>query len=646
MKTLVRASVTALLVVAIVGLPLFPRLEPGEMQVSRVTVPLALAADGDTDGAWVSAPIEDDATVVGLTWDDPEDAPQGAEIRVQVEGEWQEWEDVEVDDEHAPDPDTPEENGDRGGTAPIIVEGADAVQFRLEGQDAPDEVVAEVIDVEDPDGRLRVEGGASEADAAPGRPTIKARSSWGGDSCVTRKAADIDYVDRVQLMFVHHTASTSSYSSSSVPGIIRGICSYHVNGRGWDDIGYNALVDRYGRVWEGRAGGIDKGVQGAHTGGFNSYSTGVAMIGNHESSGAPTSAAQDALRTYAAWKLDVHNVDPRGRVTVESKGSSKWSAGRQVTFDAMAGHRDASSTSCPGRSCYALLGEFMLRVDRTGGTKIYGGWPRDRYAVDRGASWSQTVVDLEFNEKARWTTAILDDTGRTVWKTSGTGTAATVVWDGRTSGGTRAASGNYTVQTVARGTNGTGTASPADYPLSLGRLGNFTDVPSDHRFHDEIKWLAKSKITRGCNSPSYTDFCPNDDVSRGQMAVFLAKALELPAAPHAGFRDVPRDHRFADAISRIAAAGITTGCGNGRFCPNDDVKRQQMAVFLTEGWNLTDARHRGFVDVPDGSTFDLAIRRLAKAGITVGCKGTRDRFCPGDSVTRGQMAAFIWRAEK
>jgi hypothetical protein len=172
-----------------------------------------------------------------------------------------------------------------------------------------------------------------------------------------------------------------------------------------------------------------------------------------------------------------------------------------------------------------------------------------------------------------------------------------------------------------------------------------TDIESSV-FARDIVWMQWKGITRGCNPPANDRFCPGSTVTRGAMAAFLSRALGLPAAPSAGFTDT-RGHIFEKDIDRLAAAGITRGCNppaNDRFCPNDPVSRGQMGAFLSRALKLPDAPSAGFVDTR-GHLFERDIDRLAAAGITRGCNPpTNDRFCPGDPVTRGAMAAFIRRA--
>ena len=176
---------------------------------------------------------------------------------------------------------------------------------------------------------------------------------------------------------------------------------------------------------------------------------------------------------------------------------------------------------------------------------------------------------------------------------------------------------------------------PAQSPAGTGGLP-FADI-SGSAFVSEIIWLADSGITRGCTS---TLFCPRDPVTRGQMASFLARALQLPAASTDWFTD-DDGLSHEDNINRLAEAGITTGCSETTFCPHDPVTRGEMASFLARALQLPEATADWFTD-DDGVSHEDNINRLAEAGITSGCAATR--FCPAGIVIRQQMAAFLERA--
>jgi hypothetical protein len=184
-------------------------------------------------------------------------------------------------------------------------------------------------------------------------------------------------------------------------------------------------------------------------------------------------------------------------------------------------------------------------------------------------------------------------------------------------------------------------------PILLDYVGRFMDDETS-TFVANIESIAGAGVTRGCNPPYNDRFCPDAKVTRGQMAAFLVRALGLTEHTHPGFTDVPLGSTFAVDIGKLATAGITRGCNppdNDRFCPDQAVSREQMAAFLARALELTGNDHAGFDDVSSSNTFYNDIGKLATAGITKGCNPPRnDRYCPGDSVTRGQMAAFLDRS--
>lgn len=175
--------------------------------------------------------------------------------------------------------------------------------------------------------------------------------------------------------------------------------------------------------------------------------------------------------------------------------------------------------------------------------------------------------------------------------------------------------------------------------------GSFAD-DDGNVFESDIEWLANQGITKGCNPPINTLFCPNDVVTRGQMAAFLVRALGYTDTGSSSFTDTT-GHLFEVDIQKLAAAGVTKGCNpptNDQFCPNDRVTRGQMAAFLSRAFGYTDTGTASFVDTA-GNVFEDDIKRLATAGVTKGCNPpTNDMYCPTSGVTRGQMAAFLHRA--
>jgi hypothetical protein len=170
----------------------------------------------------------------------------------------------------------------------------------------------------------------------------------------------------------------------------------------------------------------------------------------------------------------------------------------------------------------------------------------------------------------------------------------------------------------------------------------FTDT-ANSVFRGAIDQLAALGITRGCNPPANTRYCPDDPVTRGQMAIFIVRAYNLPPAAADYFFD-DNGKVYEDAVNRLRQAGLTQGCGPGQYCGDETISRGEMAAFLSRAENLPDSNTDHFVD-DNTSIFERGINKVADAGITLGCNPPANtNFCPNDNVTRGQMAAFIIRA--
>lgn len=163
-------------------------------------------------------------------------------------------------------------------------------------------------------------------------------------------------------------------------------------------------------------------------------------------------------------------------------------------------------------------------------------------------------------------------------------------------------------------------------------------------FESDIEWMAAQGITKGCNPPVNDMYCPDDPVTREVMAVYIARALDLPTANQDFFDDDDGSPFEAD-INRMAAAGITRGCGERMFCPRSIVDRGQMAAFLSRALGLANAGSGDLFVDDDDSIFESDIDRLATSGVTRGCNPpVNDQFCPRNPVDRGAMAAFLHRA--
>jgi flagellar hook assembly protein FlgD len=251
------------------------------------------------------------------------------------------------------------------------------------------------------------------------QPAIISRAQWGADESIVRAAPS--YADRVRLAVVHHTAGSNSYSASESAAIVRGIERYHILANGWNDIGYNFLVDKYGQIFEGRAGGIDKNVIGAHAQGFNTGSTGVSVLGTYSAVRIST-AARAALVKLLAWRLDVAHVDPLSKLTWISGGNPEYPAGTAVRIRAISGHRDTGPTSCPGTALYGQLPGITSAVAARGLPKLYD--PKVT-----GALGGPVRVTGQLSTVLPWMVTITDQDGGTVVSGSGSGTSVDWTWN-------------------------------------------------------------------------------------------------------------------------------------------------------------------------------------------------------------------------
>ncbi|MCJ7779405.1 MAG: N-acetylmuramoyl-L-alanine amidase, partial [Acidimicrobiia bacterium] len=364
MRFRIRLVVIAVLSIVAFGALLgLTTIERGPHAVALELPVTATVAPGGSELFVESEVIETPFTMAGFTWEGR--APSAVWYRVGDGIGWSEWRELHFDVGHGPDPGTSEYVAQRSGTDPVYVGEQERIQFRF-SDELPREGRAVLIDTTTRTQPL-VEQLVdhlvpAQADAAPAQPNIKPRTAWDpGNQCAPRRAPE---EIQVTMAVVHHTGIDRAYRASEVPGIILGYCLYHRDSRGYDDVAYNLFVDRFGTVWEGRAGGVDKGIRGGHTAGFSSYSTGIALIGNYTNT-SPSSAQRTALENLLAWKLGVHNLDPEGTTTVVSKGSYKYDEGVTVTVPVINGHRDLQHTTCPGIVMYNALPSVRSRVATT-----------------------------------------------------------------------------------------------------------------------------------------------------------------------------------------------------------------------------------------------------------------------------------------
>jgi uncharacterized protein with LGFP repeats len=343
----------------------------------------------------------DEFSMVNVTWAlDPAVTDTLIQVRVRErDGDWSEWTEADTE-EIEPNPDANPSGKRRGGTSPLWTGPSTGVEVEVVTRSgaAPTDVQLNLIDPgkSEADGALKTPDIQDTADAASAMPAVFSREQWGANPAYMTWEPQI--ASTIKAATIHHTASGNDYTPDQVPAILRGIYYSHAVSNGWGDIGYNVIADKFGRLWEGRAGGLAKPVIGAHAGGFNTYTFGVSMLGDYDI--APTTQPLiKAVSDIIAWKFSLHGVNPNGTAVLTSGGgTSRFPAGQQVTLPAIFGHRDVKATACPGKYGYAKLAEIRSRVSSTLAASslvnalyadVLGRTPSDS---ELGA-WAQRVVE-------------------------------------------------------------------------------------------------------------------------------------------------------------------------------------------------------------------------------------------------------------
>lgn len=434
------ALVVALGAVAAPALSTKPyRPEPVDFSIAGQGV---IGSPEPGDGV-VSEPIEAPKrfNLVGVTWRG-EDAPALALRTRTDDGDWTPWEPVEAQAEDGPDPGT-DEAAAGGMSNPVWAGEADWVQYRsserLPGARLHFVNTAGTATEAD---RLQTAlrgvantavttvAGALSADLAgaeDAQPEMVSRASWAGDDCAPRTGP---VYGEVRAAYVHHTVNINDYSRAEAPQVVLGICRYHRNSNGWNDVGYNFLVDRFGTLYEGRAGGVGAAVVGAQAEGFNSYSTGIANIGTF--SDVPQSqAALDAMARLIRWKLPLHGYPTSGTAVMTSAGggTNRYPSGATVRVPRVLGHRDTNATECPGTALYDQLGDLRSLVGgvtpQGTATSVAAQLNVSRATIDYGASATLSgrlttrdgaavggqPVTVQAKVDGRWTTSSTPTTG-------------------------------------------------------------------------------------------------------------------------------------------------------------------------------------------------------------------------------------------
>ncbi|MFI2103350.1 peptidoglycan recognition protein [Isoptericola sp. NPDC019693] len=370
--------------------------------------PLAQEAPDEGDLAALSErTTTQDFLVAGVTWDEA----TGSEVtevavRLREDGRWTDWQSLGLDGVTV--------DGGRAGTEPIVSTGADGVQARVRTADGTPPSGLQV-DVVDP-GTSRADAfvgddaaPASSASAGTGfeiRPSVVTRSGWGADESLAGSWPETS--KSLKAIYVHHTAGTNGYKESQSAALVRGIYAYHTKSRGWPDIGYQFLVDKYGNIFQGRKDARVDNPIGAQAGGYNTGTIGVSAMGNFDTA-KPTSALLTGMAKVIAWKAYQYKIDPKGTTTLVTGGSTgsgtRAKPGTKVRVPTVLMHRTTNETACPGRYLAAKMGTLRSGAAsrKAAAIKKYGAI---RWAVNAPARYAPTAAQspVQWSTKAtyRW----------------------------------------------------------------------------------------------------------------------------------------------------------------------------------------------------------------------------------------------------
>ena len=511
----------------------------------------ASADDADDAATSTSEIVEAPLTFSSVGVRAPESATE-VRIRVSEDGEtWANWQSLEfLDATDGPDQGTEEDQEAVDGqhTAPLWAGEASYIQLEVDGADTEDLDVSFIDSMGHSGGPVEREWstdlGGSPADAS--ELDIVSRAEWGADESLGSKSVSL--ADEVHTGIVHHTAhrsdgSANTYSRAEAPGIMRSMYSYHTRTLGWKDLGYNVVVDRFGTVYEGRRGGFERGVIGAHAAGNNTGSFGVSVIGNFVNQQA-SQAALDAVTAVIAAKSEIHDIDPTGWTDKLGAGGT-WRP-------TIIGHRDVGQTSCPGRIQNELDNIRADAAAQVGDVDVdYENVIEDQ--LDYG--------DYPFRDVAS-TSAHRAAIGRLYEAGVTTGCASEEFCPGQSL--SRAQASAFVVRA-----------------LELDPIpgSNFPDVPSHHAHAGPINALVERGWMQG-----YPDgtFRPAERMTRAQLSTLLSDAADVSRSRPSQdpYPDVPRDHVHASGIDALKRIEIHGNCGSGNFCPDDEVLRDSTASFV------------------------------------------------------------------
>ena len=485
-----------------------------------------IASDGSS--IVVAPRTTSEFTLVGVTWAGSAALEGKLFVKVRESGKWTDWFELEYSGDHGPDVSEVDAET-RTGTDPLLTAPADGVTVKYVGDantvpadirltmidsritdsdraiissirsDAPTSPRAAVTPTATPSSTVTPTATPSPTvsvsptptptpTASPGDPNantspqgavvpmpkIVTRAQWGANE--SWRDAKMRYGTKILAGFIHHTATTNSYSPAEGPAQMRVLYAYFTKSLKYADMGYNFLVDQYGVLYEGRSGGMNRVVQGAHTAGMNVNTFAVSAIGNYDVKDL-TSSQADAMTTsiaqLMAWKLAKYGLSANGTARIKStdtSGRSQYSSGKIATTPVISGHRDVGRTACPGRYLYPYIPSVRAKAAALLTPVIQS--PQVEPSVVNAEEDDSPVVSALIPANATWSISFYDRTAKQVVRTfTGqvtTTSTVTVPWDRKNTAGDDVANGSYYV--TIRATVGAQQITPRKLNLTIGTL--------------------------------------------------------------------------------------------------------------------------------------------------------------------------------
>lgn len=591
------------------------------------------------------------ATMIACSWKG--ERPDSIEVRaLSIDGTWSNW--------FRLDPISDEETN--ATEAAWIGESIKTeIRASLYGEDVSDEITAHLIETSEntEDRNVSTNGSTSRtmtffstasttSTYQPGykAPAVISRKSWGANESY---AGSTYTRNSTKGIFLHHTAGTNNYTKAQAAQQVRGMYVYHTRTLGWSDLGYNAVVDKYGQIFEGRKGGLEKNVTGAHSLGFNRESFGVSVMGDYSSRSLP-SAAIESVSKIVAWKLaGTFNRNATAKTSFYNTTSgTRYAVNSTARLNIISGHRDVNYTDCPGSAYYRQLPSIRSRVQTLINSSFKGHY--NAYVSAGGASKLGTVTHIARKigqyETTRLTNGLIISENEKNSKAYLSSFAPnwTAAW-GRPLVSTSAS--------VQRFEKGTARRENGKVTFTTGGGQYFKDVPDSLIFSNEINTLASHNIIKGWKMKDGSlEYRPMSNVLRDATIVFIYRAMGSPAytpPTKSPFADVPTNNVFYKEIAWAYSTGITEGWkmrnGTRQFRPFEPIKRDAMAAFLMRAAGVKNppkATKAPFSDVPTSLIFADEIQWMKSTGISTGW-AHNNTYQPFAETKRDAMAAFIYR---